>query len=120
MIIGDGPGQFSQSCEVGEGSRVQAEQITAWLDQGLTLMSVHQLLRRRGAVVPYRVLRRYAKGRTAFSGDRQSVLPLPACKPGARVQVVLGRLGMLIDESDGRRRVVHGLIFTAAFIQLRP
>lgn len=115
VIVGDGPSQFRQSCEIGKGSRVRAEQITAWLDQGLTLMSVHRLLRRRGAMVPYRVLRRYATDETDFSGNRQSVLPVPACEPGAWMQVVLGRLGMLIDESDGRRRVVHGLIFTAVY-----
>ena len=31
------------------------------------------------------------------------------------VQVDFGRLGMLTDAADGRRRVVHGLIFTAVY-----
>jgi hypothetical protein len=31
------------------------------------------------------------------------------------VQVDFGRLGMLADASDGRRRVVHALIFTAVY-----
>ena len=37
------------------------------------------------------------------------------CEPGAEVQVDFGRLGMLTDAGDGRRRVVHGLIFTAVY-----
>ncbi|MGY4646383.1 hypothetical protein [Mycobacterium sp. URHB0021] len=37
------------------------------------------------------------------------------CEPGAEVQVDFGRLGMLTDASDGRRRVVQGLIFTAVY-----
>jgi len=37
------------------------------------------------------------------------------CEPGAEVQVDFGRLGMLTDAADGRRRVVHGLIFTAVY-----
>ena len=39
----------------------------------------------------------------------------PTGEPGAEVQVDFGRLGMLTDADDGRRRVVHGLIFTAVY-----
>ena len=40
---------------------------------------------------------------------------LADCEPGAEVQVTSGRLGMLTDQGDGRRRVVNGLIFTAEY-----
>lgn len=46
---------------------------------------------------------------------RQATVPVADCEPGAEVQVDFGRLGMLIDAADGRRRVVHGLIFTAVY-----
>ena len=42
-------------------------------------------------------------------------MPVADCEPGAEVQVDFGRLGMLTDAADGRRRVVHGLIFTAVY-----
>jgi transposase len=35
--------------------------------------------------------------------------------PGRRCRVDFGRLGLLADSGDGRRRVVHGLIFTAVY-----
>ncbi|WP_228566282.1 hypothetical protein [Nocardia sp. SYP-A9097] len=37
------------------------------------------------------------------------------CDPGAEVQVDFGRLGLLADAADGRRRVVQGPIFTAVY-----
>ena len=87
------------------------EQIRAWLKDGLTLTKIHTLLGRRGVVVSYRTLHRYATTEFDF-GRRQTTVPVADCEPGAEVQVDFGRLGMLTDNSDGRRRVVHGLIFT--------
>src|SRR6201993_560689 len=90
------------------------EQIRAWLKDGLTLTKVHTLLGRRGVVVSYRTLNRYATTELDF-GRRQATVPVADCEPGAEVQVDFGRLGMLTDAADGRRRVVHGLIFTAVY-----
>jgi transposase len=92
----------------------QDEQIRRWLNQGLTLTKVHILLGRRGVVVSYRTLHRYATTELDF-GRRQPTVPVVDCEPGAEVQVDFGRLGLLTDAGDGRRRVVHGLIFTAVF-----
>jgi transposase len=89
-------------------------QIRAWLKDGLTLTKIHTLLGRRGVVVSYRTLHRYATTELDF-GRRQTTVPVADCEPGAEVQVDFGRLGMLTDISDGRRRVVHGLIFTAVY-----
>lgn len=90
------------------------EQIRAWLTDGLTLTKIHTLLGRRGVVVSYRTLHRYATTELDF-GRRQTTVPVADCEPGAEVQVDFGRLGMLTDNGDGRRRVVHGLIFTAVY-----
>ena len=91
----------------------QEEQIREWLEQGLTLTKVHTLLGRRG-MVSYRTLHRYATDELDF-GRRQATVPVADCEPGAEVQVDFGRLGLLTDTGDGRRRVVHGLIFTAVY-----
>jgi transposase len=89
-------------------------QIKAWLKDGLTLTKIHTLLGRRGVVVSYRTLNRYATTELDF-GRRQATVPVADCEPGAEVQVDFGRLGLLTDTGDGRRRVVHGLIFTAVY-----
>lgn len=114
VIVGVRPSQPKDKCEAWETIAVQAEQITAWLDQGLTLTRVHSLLAGRGVVVSYRALHRYATTELEFR-RRKTTVSVADCGPGSRVEVVFGRLGMLIDESDRRRRVVHGLIFTAAY-----
>ena len=88
----------------------QHEQIKVWLKQGLTLTKVHTLLGRRGVVVSYRTLHRYAVAELEF-GQRQTTVRVADCERGAEVQVDFGRLGLLTDAADGRRRVVHGLIW---------
>jgi transposase len=90
------------------------EQIKAWLNDGLTLTKIHVLLGRRGVVVSYRTLNRYATDELGF-GRRRTTVPVADCEPGAEVQVDFGRLGLLTDATGGRRRVVHGLIFTAVY-----
>ena len=92
----------------------QSEQIKAWLDEGLTLTKVHVLLGRRGVVVSYRTLHRYATTELGF-GRRRVTVRVADCEPGAELQVDFGRLGLLADATDGRRRVTHGLIFTAVY-----
>lgn len=91
----------------------QSGQIKAWLDQGLTLTKIHILLGRRGVVVSYRTLNRYATTELGF-GQRRTTVRVADCEPGSEVQVDFGRLGLLTD-AEGRRRVVKGLIFTAVY-----
>jgi transposase len=114
VIAGVRPSRPNGKSEAWETIAAQAEQIKAWLDQDLTLTKVHTLLGRRGVVVSYRTLHRYATTELGF-GQRQTTVRVADCEPGAEVQVDFGRLGMLTDVSDGRRRVVHGLIFTAVY-----
>jgi transposase len=108
------PSRPNGKSQARETIAAEDEQIKAWLDRGLTLTKVHTLLGRRGVVVSYRTLHRYATTELGF-GQRQSTVRVVDGEPGSELQVDFGRLGMLTDASDGRRRVVHGLIFTAAY-----
>jgi transposase len=92
---------------------VHHDQIDAWLKQGLTLTKINILLGRRGVVVSYRTLNRYATTELDF-GRRRATVPVADCDPGAELQVDFGRLGM-IEIDHGRRRVTKGLIFTAVY-----
>lgn len=70
------------------------------------------LLGRRGVVVPYRTLHRFAVAELGF-GRRKATVRVADGEPGGEVQVDFGRLGLVPDPASGRRRVAHGLIFTA-------
>jgi transposase len=92
----------------------QHEQLKAWTDAGLTLTKMHALLGRRGVVVSYRTLHRYATTELGF-GQRRATVPVVDGEPGSEVQVDFGRLGLIPDPVRGTQRVVHGLIFTAVY-----
>lgn len=93
----------------------QRTQINDWLAEGLTLTKVHVLLGRRGVVVSYRTLHRYAVGELGFGRRRRATVPVADGEPGSELQVDFGRLGLVPDPAAGTRRVVHGLIFTAVY-----
>jgi hypothetical protein len=57
------------------------EQIEGWLARDLTLAKVHVLLGRRGVVVPYRTLHRYAVTELGF-GRRQPTVRVADGDPG--------------------------------------
>lgn len=114
VIAGVRPSRPTGKSLAWETIAAEHEQIKAWLKDGLTLTKIHTLLGRWGVVVSYRTLHRYATTELDF-GRRQATVPVADCEPGAEVQVDFGRLGMLTDADDGRRRVVHGLIFTAVY-----
>ncbi|WP_245547573.1 hypothetical protein [Nocardia brevicatena] len=65
-------------------------QTKEWLDQGLTLTKIHILLGRRGVVVSYRTLNRFAQAELG-SGRRRTTVRVADCEPGAEVQVDFGR-----------------------------
>jgi transposase len=114
VIAGVRPSRPTGKSLAWETIAAEHEQIGVWLKDGLTLTKIHTLLGRRGVVVSYRTLNRYATTELDF-GRRRATVPVADCEPGAEVQVDFGRLGMLTDTCDGRRRVVHGLIFTAVY-----
>lgn len=95
------------------------EQITAWVagdgeQRPLTITKIQTLLDRRGCVVPYRTLNRFASERCGF-GRKDTTVRVADGDPGVECQIDFGYLGMLTDAGDGRRRKVHALIFTAVF-----
>ncbi len=95
-----------------EACRAEHDRIKAWLDKDLKLTKVADLLARRGVVVPYRTLHRYAADELGFGG-RDGTVPVVDGEPGHELQVDFGRLGMMFDPEAGRRRALWALIFTA-------
>jgi transposase len=97
-----------------EALLVVEDDIRGWLKDGLQLTNIHGKLTRRGVNVPYRTLHRFAVARCGF-GRRQPTVRVVDGEPGVECQLDFGRLGLLPDPAVGRRRVVHGLIFTAVY-----
>jgi hypothetical protein len=93
------------------------DQLKEWLvDYGLRVVKVHELLARRGVVVPQRTLHRYALevlgvGRSA----RATTVRVADGEPGSELQVDFGRMGLIPDPASGRRRVCWALTFTACY-----
>jgi len=84
-------------------------------EDDLTGVKITELLARRGIEVPSRVVQRYiaeVRGRTRGRG---STVRMVDGEPGDELQVDFGRTGFIADPGTGRRRVAHGLIFTACF-----
>jgi hypothetical protein len=87
--------------------RAYHDQLKAWLvDERLTVVKAHDLLTRRGVVVPQRTLHRYALevlgvGRSA----RGTTVRVADGEPGAECQVDFGKMGLINDPDSGRRRV---------------
>ena len=90
------------------------QQIIEWVKADLQLTNVHGKLERRGVVVPYRTLHRFASERCGF-GRRRTTVRVADCTPGDECQLDFGRMGLIPDPVAGRRRVAHALIFTAAY-----
>jgi len=90
------------------------ELIRGWVDKDLRLTKIADLLARRGVVVPYRTLHRFACERCGF-GRKAVTVRVADGEPGAECQVDFGRMGVLFDPAGGRRRVVWALIFTAVY-----
>jgi transposase len=97
-----------------EELRPWTEQIAAWVKADLQLTNIHGKLTRRGVVVPYRTLHRYASEHCEF-GRHRPTLRVADGTPGVECQLYFGRLGLMPDTETGRRRAVHGLIFTAVY-----
>jgi transposase len=88
--------------------------IVDWLkNDELTVRKVHELLGRRGVVVPERTLHRYAlEVCDVGRGRRGTTVRVTDGEPGDECQIDFGRLGLVPDPVVGRCRVCHALIFT--------
>jgi transposase len=89
-------------------------EIRAWLAKGLKLVKVQDLLARKGVVVAYRTLNRFATQRCGF-GEAKTMVRVNDGEPGSELQVDFGRMGLVPDPDSGGRRLVHALIFTACY-----
>lgn len=86
--------------------------ISGWVKDDVTLVKIGELLERRGIMVPYRTLARFAAERCGFTGSRPRVtVRVDDPPPGRELQVDFGYLGMIADGE--RRRKLHALVFTA-------
>jgi transposase len=94
--------------------RLEAErpQIEAWVKDDFTVVKIGILLGRQGIVVPHRTLARFAVERCG-AGRRHTTVRVDDPPPASELQVDFGRLGLVPD--GDKRRVCHGLIFTACY-----
>jgi transposase len=99
----------------------QEEQIRGWVHgaevdgekfDALSIVKIEELLARRGVVVPYRTLHRFAVERCGFRVSSMTVRVVDG-EPGVECQLDFAQLGLLRDAETGRGRRVHALIFTA-------
>ncbi len=100
----------------GEAWRLLAanhDQIKEWLTAGLTVVKCHDMLARRGAVVPQRTLHRYALEVLGHGRGRGPTVRVADGEPGDECQVDFGRMGTLYDPDTDRNRALHALVFTA-------
>ena len=90
------------------------ELVEDWLKKDkLTVRKAHELLGRRGIVVPERTLHRYALEVCEVGrGRRGTTVRVDDGEPGDELQVDFGRLGLVPDVATGRCRVCQALIFT--------
>ena len=87
--------------------------VAGWVEVGLTAVRIHELLARRGTVVPLRTVQRYVREVCGRRRGQGPTVRVADGEPGDELQVDFGRMGHL--EVDGRRRVVWALIFTACY-----
>jgi transposase len=102
----------------GEGWRLLAahhDEIKVCVDDDLTGVKIHELLERRGVVVPLRTVQRYVLEVCGRSRGRGPTVRVADGEPGDELQVDFGRMGFIVDVETGRRRVVQALIFTACY-----
>lgn len=90
------------------------DEIKAWLAKDLKLVKIQELLARKGTVVAYRTLNRFATQRCGF-GQRKTTVRVNDGEPGSELQVDFGRMGLVPDPAGGGRRMVQALIFTACY-----
>lgn len=93
----------------GEGwQRLEGERafLAERFKEQLKLTKIHELLARRGVIVPYRTLHRFAVSELGFGRGRATVR-LADGEPGAEVQVDFGRMGLVPDPRSDRRRVAR-------------
>lgn len=90
------------------------DQLKTWLDtDGLTVVKVHELLERRGVVVPQRTLHRYALEELGIGRSVRGITVRVADgEPGDELQIDFGKLGRIADPDTSKQRDLWALVFT--------
>lgn len=88
----------------------EEQRIKDWVEDGVKVKKIHELLARRGIVVPYRTLARFANERCG-AGSKRLTVAVADPEPGQELQVDFGRMGLLA--AGERKKVCHALVFTA-------
>jgi transposase len=88
------------------------DEIRKLLDQRIRLTKVRKLLARRGVVITYATLHRFAVVELGF-GRKSITLPIADCAPGEELQVDTGWMGYLEPDETGKRRRFRAWIFTS-------
>ncbi|MEY8014937.1 hypothetical protein [Mycobacterium servetii] len=110
------PGRPDGHGQAWEVLRANHDQIVKWVEKGLTVVKIGDLLARQGMAVPQRTLHRYATACTAYRGRGSAgTVPVADGEPGVECQIDFGQMGKIFDPESGRNRVVHALIFTAVY-----
>lgn len=88
------------------------EFIASLVGRGVRLTKICKLLKRRGAVVSYMTLYRYAVEELGF-GRRAATIPVADCAAGEEVQIDTGWVGWIERAASEPRRRFRAWIFTA-------
>jgi len=94
------------------------EFIAGHLTHHVRLTKIGKLLLRRGVVIEYPTLRRFALAELDFGRGAPSV-PVADCDPGAELQVDTGWMTLLEPDLFGKRRRFKAWIFTAVYSRHR-
>ena len=78
------------------------DEIAAWVKQDLTAVKIHELLERRGVIVPRRTLQRYVAEVCGRTRKPATTVRVDDGEPGVELQVDFGRMGLLFDADTGR------------------
>ena len=81
------------------------------LQQGVRLSKIRRLLQRRGVLVPYPTLHRFAVAEFGF-GRQATTIPLADGEPGDELQLDTGWMTRLEPDLFGKRRRFRAWIFT--------
>jgi len=111
-VVAHAKGDGWQRCEL------QRTFIQGYLDHGVKLSKIRKLLRRRGVLVSYASLWRFATVELGF-GRQGGTVPVADCGPGEEVQLDTGWVGWIEPDLLGRKRRFKAWIFTSVLTRYR-
>ena len=91
------------------------EKIVGWLDGGVPVVKIGELLGREGVQVAQRTLHRFVADELGRGRGQGVTVRVADGEPGVELQIDFAKMGLLPDPVSGRARVCHALIFTAVF-----